>query len=177
MRGVKNGITGKSIAINKFGVGQARLGNYPGKVRIVFDALKDSIPAYQVIKDANGLKVIFGEVPEKTAGSLVKETARETVEPRKSKLAGSVVLNKKKTRNRLKAENRKEAKPAVEPMAAPAHQPMVLNAITASDEGIEISIDGGIDTYSSFKLNKPDRIVLDIPGVKSGNYCKTDSNK
>jgi len=169
LRGVKNGINVKSIVINKFGVGQARLGNSPGKVRIVFDALKDSIPAYQVIKDANGLKVVFGEVPEKVAGRLVKETARETVEPGKQAIA---VAELKKDEKPLEGENRTEAKPAVEPMAAPAHQPMVLNAISASDEGIEISIDGGIDTYSSFKLTKPDRIVLDIPGVKNGITSK-----
>ena len=168
MKGIKNGINGKSIAINKLGIAQARLGNYPGKVRIVFDAVKSSLPAYQVMKSANGLKVIFGEAPEKTAGNVEKETAREAMQPgieRKETPPAPIVASElKKDEKQPGGEIGKEAKPK----AVAAQMPMVLSAITAVDEGIEIAVNGGIDTYSSFKLNKPDRIVLDMPGVKSG---------
>jgi type IV pilus assembly protein PilQ len=176
MRGVKNGINVKSIAINKFGVGQARLGNYPGKVRIVLDAVKDSLPAYQVIKSANGLKVVFGESPVKSAGKVEKEPVREAVEPgvetKQAQPAPGAASEIKKEETQPSSEIEKEAKTAVEPDAAQAHQPKVLSAITASAEGIELTINGGIDTYSSFKLTKPDRIVLDMPGVKSGITAK-----
>jgi type IV pilus assembly protein PilQ len=63
--GVKSGLVAKSTAINKFGVGQARLGIYPDKVRIVFDAAKGSLPPYQVIKSMDGLKVLFDVIKEK----------------------------------------------------------------------------------------------------------------
>jgi type IV pilus assembly protein PilQ len=172
MPGVKNGITAKSIAINKFGVGQARLGNYPGKVRIVLDAVKDSLPAYQIIKSANGLKILIGEASVKPAGKIANEPVREAVEPgvepKPGQPAPAAVSDNKKEEKQPAGEIDKEAKPAVEPNSTPAHQPKVVSAITASDEGIEITVNGGIDTYSSFKLTKPDRIVLDVPGVKSG---------
>lgn len=154
MQGVKNGINVKSITINKFGVRKARLGNYSGKVRIVFDAVKGTLPAYQVLKSVNGLKLIVGEAPVKSATMVGKEP------------------DIKKEGKQPAGEAGNEEKPVVEPDAALAHQPKVVSAITANDEGIEIAINGGIDTYSSFKLNKPDRIVLDVPGVKSGITAK-----
>lgn len=49
--------------------------------------------------------------------------------------------------------------------AGPARR---LNAILLTDDGVELSIDGGVQTFNSFKLTKPDRIVLDIFGMKSG---------
>ncbi|MCX6983715.1 MAG: secretin and TonB N-terminal domain-containing protein, partial [Lentisphaerae bacterium] len=69
---------------NKFGVGQARLGVYPDKVRIVLDPVKDIIPSHQIIKSASGLKVLFVDA---TAGTgekgPFKETAESTVETKK----------------------------------------------------------------------------------------------
>ena len=79
--GVKSGLVAKSTAINKFGVGQARLGVYPDKVRIVFDAAKGSLPPYQVIKSMDVLKVLFVEVPGLAAEQAAKETVKEPVKP------------------------------------------------------------------------------------------------
>jgi type IV pilus assembly protein PilQ len=42
-----------------------------------------------------------------------------------------------------------------------------LNAILTVDDGVELSIEGGVQTFNSFKLTKPDRLVLDIFGMKS----------
>jgi type IV pilus assembly protein PilQ len=62
--GVKNGVSAKSLAIGTYGIGTARLGISPDKVRIVFDAVKDTLPPYQVVKSENGLKILFnGAVP------------------------------------------------------------------------------------------------------------------
>ena len=79
--GVKSGLVAKSTAINKFGVGQARLGIYPDKVRIVFDAAKGSLPPYQVIKSMDVLKVLFAEVPALAAEQAWKEPVKEPVKP------------------------------------------------------------------------------------------------
>jgi len=57
--GVRNGIPAKSLAIGAYNIGMARLGVSADKVRIVFDSVKDSLPPYQVVKDENGLKVLF----------------------------------------------------------------------------------------------------------------------
>ncbi len=58
---VKNSLTAKSLAINSFGVENARLGTYPDKVRIVFDSLKKDFPPFTVEKTDNGLLVSFQE--------------------------------------------------------------------------------------------------------------------
>lgn len=56
---VKNALTAKSVAINSFGVENARLGTYPDKVRIVFDSLKTVFPPFAIEKTDNGLLVSF----------------------------------------------------------------------------------------------------------------------
>lgn len=58
---VKNTLAAKSLAINSFGVENARLGAYPDKVRIVFDSQKTVFPRYTLVKIVNGLLVRFDE--------------------------------------------------------------------------------------------------------------------
>ncbi len=58
---VKNALTAKSLAINSFGVENARLGTYPDKVRIVFDSLENVFPPFTLEKTDNGLLVSFRE--------------------------------------------------------------------------------------------------------------------
>jgi type IV pilus assembly protein PilQ len=72
-------------------------------------------------------------------------------------------------------ENQAAAKDA--PVAA-ARKTMTVSAVNVVADGVEIVIPGGVDTFNSFKLTKPNRLVLDIPGVKSGAAAKTfDVNK
>jgi type IV pilus assembly protein PilQ len=42
-----------------------------------------------------------------------------------------------------------------------------LTAVTPATDGVELAIEGGVQTFNSFKLTKPDRIVLDLFGMKS----------
>jgi type IV pilus assembly protein PilQ len=56
------------------------------------------------------------------------------------------------------------AKSAKEKVAGPR-----VNAIIPAADGVEVSIEGGVvQTFNSFRLGKPDRIVLDLFGIKSG---------
>jgi type IV pilus assembly protein PilQ len=66
------------------------------------------------------------------------------------------------------------AAPAPEAKAAPAPQKAGgaeagrgLNAVIPGADGVELSIQGGVQTFNSFKLTKPDRIVLDLFKVKN----------
>ncbi|BCG47844.1 Type IV pilus biogenesis protein PilQ [Citrifermentans bremense] len=66
------------------------------------------------------------------------------------------------------------AAPAPEAKATPAPQKdggadggRGLNAVIPGADGVEISIQGGVQTFNSFKLTKPDRIVLDLFKVKN----------
>ena len=61
--GVKSGLTSKTVEINGFGVGKARLGPSPEKVRLVFDASQGVLPHYQISKSDTGLKIVFAGTP------------------------------------------------------------------------------------------------------------------
>lgn len=40
-----------------------------------------------------------------------------------------------------------------------------LAALKTTDNGIDLAVTGGIDTFNTFKLTKPDRLVIDLPDV------------
>jgi type IV pilus assembly protein PilQ len=74
---VKNSIAAKSLPINSFGIENARIGTYPDKVRIVFDSLKTTFPAFSLEKMTDGLLVrMDGQAP---APSSVSESSAEPV--------------------------------------------------------------------------------------------------
>ena len=51
--------------------------------------------------------------------------------------------------------------------SAPSGSGRALNAIMTVNDGVELSIQGGVQTFNSFKLTQPDRIVLDIYNLKN----------
>lgn len=58
------------VQLNSAGVGTARVGSYPDKVRIVFDALRDTLPEAAIEKTELGLRVTFrgsAQIPAKPA--------------------------------------------------------------------------------------------------------------
>jgi type IV pilus assembly protein PilQ len=79
--GAKSSIKTNSVAINGFGIGIARVGLTPDKVRIVFDATH-TLPAYQVVKDEKGLKVVFTEAPAPAGDRGGKEPAAAPAKPK-----------------------------------------------------------------------------------------------
>jgi hypothetical protein len=59
-------IKGKEFKIGRYGVKDFRVGAYPDKVRIVFDALgRDGLPLHIVQKSPKGLKVTFADVKKR----------------------------------------------------------------------------------------------------------------
>ena len=42
-----------------------------------------------------------------------------------------------------------------------------LTAVSPAPDGVDLAIEGGVQTFNSFKLTKPDRIVLDLFGMKN----------
>ncbi|ABQ26004.1 type IV pilus secretin family protein [Geotalea uraniireducens] len=85
--GAKNSISANFISINRFGVGKARVGVTPEKVRIVFDAAAEALPAYEVAKTDNGLKIhlsdISAEQPAKNVNEPLDEPAKPASEAKK----------------------------------------------------------------------------------------------
>jgi len=94
--GARTSIAANSVQINSFGIGKARIGLSPDKVRIVFDPLKDSIPSYEVTKRDRGVKVTFGEtraVAPVKSQPVIAEDAPKSVAPAKpAQVAGPSVL-------------------------------------------------------------------------------------
>jgi len=85
---VKNSVAPKTIALNSFGVENARLGTYPNKVRIVFDSLKTAFPAFTIEKTDTGLMVCFSEQPRVP---LQNSTAAMNVSPPETSVIKPVV--------------------------------------------------------------------------------------
>jgi len=56
---------------------------------------------------------------------------------------------------------------AAKPAAGAPDAGRRLTAVTPAPDGVDLSIEGGVLTFNSFKLTKPDRIVLDLFGMKS----------
>lgn len=52
-------MTVKSIPVNKFGIAKVRIGNTPGVVRIVLDAVRAPFPEYAVDSTENGVRILF----------------------------------------------------------------------------------------------------------------------
>jgi type IV pilus assembly protein PilQ len=60
---VKSLLPNRLVQINSSGVASARLGLYPDKVRVVFDALSNSFPDANVVKTADGIQVELAVKP------------------------------------------------------------------------------------------------------------------
>ncbi len=77
----RSALAAKSVDINGFNLGKARVGGSPDKLRIVFDAVGTAIPPYTVTRNGAGLLIAFGEAQKKSAA--VQQAAAETtpVEP------------------------------------------------------------------------------------------------
>jgi len=58
----KSLLPNRLIQINSSGVATARLGLYPDKVRVVFDALSNSFPEANAIKSAEGVTIVLGKI-------------------------------------------------------------------------------------------------------------------
>ena len=69
----------------------------------------------------------------------------------------------------------KQAAPVAKdvPKAAAEQKAKVLTAINVVPDGVEIVVPGGVDTFNSFRLTRPLRLVLDIPGAKSSLAAKS----
>jgi type IV pilus assembly protein PilQ len=75
-------------------------------------------------------------------------------------------------------QGRMEEKQAVQaakdnPAFSSSRKARTVTAVNVANDGIEILADGGIDTFTTFKLANPARLVLDITGVKNGVSAKT----
>lgn len=55
----------------------------------------------------------------------------------------------------------------LQPVVPVAVSKRALNAITAKDGAIILAVDGGVDEFKTFRLNKPERYVIDLFGVTS----------
>ncbi len=55
----RSALANTAIPINRHGVRSLRIGSYPDKLRLVFDAEQKSFPPYELIKTDKGLRIIF----------------------------------------------------------------------------------------------------------------------
>ncbi|GAB7027533.1 AMIN domain-containing protein [Geotalea toluenoxydans] len=55
----KTPLAAKEIPLRRFGLSKARVGNYPDKVRMVFDADGSNFPSYRIDRNDKGLAIVF----------------------------------------------------------------------------------------------------------------------
>ncbi|WP_188055634.1 type IV pilus secretin family protein [Oryzomonas rubra] len=55
----------------------------------------------------------------------------------------------------------------LQPVVPVAATRRALNAVTAKDGAIILAVDGGVEEFKTFRLNKPERYVIDLFGVTS----------
>jgi type IV pilus assembly protein PilQ len=120
--GVKSGLSSKTVDVNGFGIGKARLGPSPEKVRIVFDALQGVLPHYQISKSDTGLKIVFADTPFAPVSQKHEATAA-TIAPKVE--AAKVVTA--------------AAEPSVEPEAVPSSAKKTVHPGVATVEAIDFS--------------------------------------
>ena len=106
----RNALSAKVLDINRFNLGKARVGGSPEKLRIVFDAVGTTIPAYTVTRNSAGLLIAFGDA-QKKAGSGSGEQGT-----RKAEIAQQPVVEAAPVPAAVVAEVPKEA--ALQPSAA-----------------------------------------------------------
>ncbi len=125
--GAKAGIEAKVVPLDSLGVGTARIGAYPEKVRIVFDSARGPLPQLTVEKSEAGLKIV------PVAGA--SETAKAV---QVSPPAPSVSKPEKKAVSPAAAK--------AEPAPRVAKQPEVKHAARehAAVESIDFRVDNGV---------------------------------
>ncbi len=84
---VKTNIDANSVPINRFGIRNARLGIYPGKVRIVFDSYEKNFPQYKIEKLDQGMIVVLDNktnkkenTPENSLKAKTKNSLIESID-------------------------------------------------------------------------------------------------
>ena len=73
----RNALSVKVVDINRFNLGKARVGGSPEKLRIVFDAVDTTIPAYKVTRNSAGLLIAFGDARKKAGSGSVEQETRK----------------------------------------------------------------------------------------------------
>lgn len=85
---VKSLLPNRLIQINSAGVASARLGLYPDKVRVVFDALTNSFPEASAVKTAEGVTVVLAnKASEENSNTKLVTATSETAAKTESKPA------------------------------------------------------------------------------------------
>jgi len=130
--GTRSMLTAKVVDINSFNLGKARVGGSPEKLRIVFDAVGATIPAYSVTKNDTGLLIAFGEALKKSAAensNQVEAKAAAAGQPTaeaKPVASAPVTAAETKEKTPLPAAEARPAAVEPEPVASHASQPAAM---------------------------------------------------
>ena len=142
----KSALAAKSISINRLGISKVRIGTDSDTVRIVLDVEKSPFPAYDVKPFQNGLRIsVAPSAAFKTAAVSVPASAQTS-----------------KMKQKL-------------PVTTPTKNAVFIKKITAGESFIDIVTGSRLESYKSFILHHPDRLVIDIPGAKRAVSSKSVS--
>ncbi len=115
------------------------------------------------------LRISFpGYTPETTEVSAKKDTLDTAQLPEQS--PDKITNEAKNNPTQIKSEV--QFKPASEQKSETGDHPSITDVV-ASQDAISIVITGGaVNEFKTFRLNKPERVIIDLPNVKAGTLNK-----
>jgi type IV pilus assembly protein PilQ len=143
----------------------------PVQESIAATEIKEEQPAASQAAASAGKESAPAEKPAGQAALVEEKAAAKAEQEAKEPAAPGAETHKSVT---VPAE--KTAAAVVEPTAAVRTEApekavpsagKAITAITKESDGIVVEVRGGVDSYNSFKLTQPERLVIDLPGVKS----------
>lgn len=131
----ENRIT-KPVAINRFGISALRIGQSRERLRLVLDAIGETVPVHDIQRLSTGLKVRFTVAVPQPAEIAVRQAPL----PAKPTPVGTAPV------------------PRVERREQP-----VIQSIKVVDDGILVEISGAFDPYVPSTQRKPGKLIIDLP--------------
>ena len=142
--------------------------------RVEIELASDSEYTVSTASDNKKMLLVTFAKPQPEQAGAKTEAKVEEKQPKVEDLTPVASVPAKIEEKQVKAED-KPAVPAAkdEPLAAVGQKAKVLTAINVVADGVEIVVQGGVDTFKSFRLTSPYRLVVDISGVKSSFTAKS----
>ena len=152
---VKNGLASRVVPVNADGVAVARIGEYPGKIRVVLDAVNGSFPEASAARSSEGVTVSLSETtgPSAKAAIARAEKAAEAALRTEAKPAAPATLPTVEA-------------PSKQPLARQEEKPVEKSAVRPAVAMIDFQV---VDGISRLSVKIAGDVVV-VPPVKTPGF-------
>jgi type IV pilus assembly protein PilQ len=164
---VSSVVTSRTIPINTLGVSSARLGLYPDKVRVVFDASQKVFPEASAALSAEGVTIALQTKSEGGAKNTLFVAAKENNSDESGKTAEQVPVNQ---------AEKSSVTNATPPPEKPVAQKVAKNSVRSLPLSIEMIDFQVVDGISRVAIKVVGDVVVDSPVKTPGFVTVTIKN-